>query len=210
VGLEEQGKHHDADLFFTEDASLQACVYLSRPEYVESAKELLQSLRSEGISTVLLSGDREENCKRVANELGIENYYAEQKPDQKLQRIEEMQKTGPVLFVGDGVNDGPALAAADVGIAVGGAQAISVHAADVALLRPGLSGIRDALSIGKASMSTIRQNLFWAFAYNTAAIPLAMAGFLSPGWAALAMALSDVCVIGNSLRLRGKKGTSTP
>lgn len=173
----------------------------ARPE----AKAMIDWLRSADIKTVMLSGDKFENCERVATLLGIDEFHAEQTPEQKLLVIESLRKNGTVAMVGDGINDAPALAAATVGVSVSGATQVAIDSAQIILLHNDLSLLPEAINISKHTLTTIRQNLFWAFFYNTLAIPVAAAGFLKPIIAALSMAFSDVMVIGNSLRLRTKK-----
>jgi Cu+-exporting ATPase len=171
-----------------------------RPE----AKETIQSLHAAGIKTVMLSGDRIETCALVAAELGIDVFYAEVLPAEKLRLIEALRKQGTVSMAGDGINDAPALAAATVGVSLSGATQVAIDSAQIILLQNNLKLLPEALRISQATLKTIRQNLFWAFFYNTLAIPVAAVGLLKPVVAALSMAFSDVIVIGNSLRLRFK------
>ena len=176
----------------------------------ESAAPALKALKAEGIRVVMLTGDNRTTALAVARRLGIENVEAEVLPDRKSAVIEKLRGEGRVVaMAGDGVNDAPALAAADVGIAMGTGTDIAIESASVTLLKGDLGGIVRALHLSKATMNNIRQNLFFAFAYNAAGVPIA-AGllypvfglFLSPIFAAAAMALSSVSVIGNALRLR--------
>lgn len=154
----------------------------------------------------LLSGDHPRAVEFVARELGVDGSFAEVRPEEKAAKIRELQSRGlKVAFVGDGINDAPALAQADLGIAVARASDAAREAADIVLLRSDLTGVRDALMLSRATLRTIRQNLFWAFFYNAAAVPLAALGLLSPVVCALSMGLSDVIVIGNALRLSRKK-----
>ena len=141
----------------------------------------------------------------VAAALGIADFYAEQLPAQKLERIAALSAQAPTAMVGDGINDAPALSRATLGISLSNASHAAIQSAQIILLNGRLDRLRDALHISKHTLLTIRQNLFWAFAYNIVAIPLAAAGYLSPMWGALFMAFSDVVVIGNSIRLKTKK-----
>ncbi|MDQ3110579.1 MAG: cadmium-translocating P-type ATPase [Bacteroidota bacterium] len=173
-----------------------------RPEM----KEIITFLHAKNIRTVLLTGDRDKKAQVVASALGIKEVFSEQSPEQKLEIITRLSKENKTAMVGDGINDAPALARADVGISPGEATKVAMQSAQVVLLGTGdLSGLKDALLIGQHSLLTIKQNLFWAFFYNAVAIPIAALGFLSPMIAALSMAFSDVIVIGNSIRLRTKK-----
>jgi Cu+-exporting ATPase len=173
-----------------------------RPEM----KAMISFLHSKNIRTVLLTGDRDEKAQHVAKVLGIREVFSEQLPEQKLEIISRLSKENKTAMVGDGINDAPALARADVGISPGEATQVAMQSAQVVLLGTGdLSRLKDALLIGRHSLLTIKQNLFWAFFYNAVAIPIAAFGFLSPMVAALSMAFSDVIVIGNSIRLRTKK-----
>lgn len=169
------------------------------------AKDAIAFLNEKGIKTVMLSGDRYEKCYHVAQELGIDTFYAERKPEEKLKLIEQMTIDAPTAMVGDGINDAPALAKADIGISLSNASEVAIDSAQVILLNGDLSHLKQAFSISKTTLTTIKQNLFWAFAYNIIAIPIAALGFLNPMVAALSMAFSDVVVVGNSLRLRFRK-----
>jgi P-type Cu+ transporter len=171
-------------------------------EIKPEAAEAISFFKSKGVRTVLLSGDRQKRCDEVAAILGIEEVYAEQLPDQKLEVITKLTKQGRVGMVGDGINDAPALARADVGISMSDATQVAVKSAEVVLLKGNLGLLSKAFASSRTTLRTIKENLFWAFFYNVAAIPLAMAGFLTPIVAAGAMALSDVIVVLNSLRLK--------
>jgi Cu+-exporting ATPase len=169
-------------------------------------KEAMNFFRSKNISPVLLSGDTKKKCQDLALQLGIEKVFAEQRPADKLSLIEKLVKESPAAMVGDGINDAPALARSTVGISLSNATQVAIQSAQVILLRgKDLSQLVEAYKISTHTLLTIRQNLFWAFFYNVAAIPIAAAGFLSPMVGALSMAFSDVIVIGNSIRLKSKK-----
>jgi len=169
------------------------------------AKELIAVLHKNKITPILLSGDRRDKCEALAKQLGIEQVYAEKLPHEKLDIINTLRKSGTTAMVGDGINDAPALTTADVGISLGNASQIAIQSAKVVLLNSDLRSVITLLKIGKHTLITIKENLFWAFFYNIFAIPLAAMGYLGPMLAALAMAFSDVIVIGNSLRLKIKK-----
>lgn len=169
------------------------------------AAELINALRQMNITPVLLSGDKQSRCAEVAKILGIADVYAEKLPDEKLAVIDVFRKKGQTLMVGDGINDAPALTQADVGVSMNDASHIAIQSAKVVLLNTDLHSLVFFLKVSRHTLKTIKQNLFWAFAYNVVAIPVAAAGFLSPMVGALAMACSDVVVIGNSLRLKIKK-----
>ncbi|OOG19550.1 ATPase P [Sphingobacterium sp. CZ-UAM] len=169
------------------------------------AKELVQYLKDKGIRPILLSGDRQSKCERTAQKLGIADVYWEKSPSEKLAILSDLKKTAPTAMVGDGINDAPALTAADVGISLGDSTHVAIQSAKVILLNNDLKSIEKLLQVGHHTLLTIKQNLFWAFAYNIIAIPLAAVGFLGPMLAALSMAFSDLIVIGNSIRLRFKK-----
>jgi len=169
------------------------------------AKELIQAIKGKNITPVILSGDRKSKCDLVAQKLGIAEVYSDRNPEEKLNIINKLKKAGITAMVGDGINDAPALTTAHVGISLGDASHIAIQSAKIILLNSDLKSIENLLLIGRHTLQTIKENLFWAFAYNIIAIPLAAMGFLGPMLAAFSMAFSDVIVIGNSLRLRFKK-----
>jgi Cu+-exporting ATPase len=159
-------------------------------------------LRELGLTPVLLTGDTTSTARAVAAEVGIEQVVAEVLPADKVELVRRLQTEGRVVaMVGDGVNDAAALAAADLGLAIGTGTDVAIEASDLTLVRGDLAAVPEAIELSRATLRTIKSNLFWAFAYNTAAIPLAVAGLVTPVLAALAMALSSLAVVGNSLRL---------
>jgi Cu+-exporting ATPase len=156
--------------------------------------------------TVLLTGDNESTARSIAKEAGIDDVHADVRPAGKADVVRSLQsRPSAVAMVGDGVNDAPALAAADLGIAIGSGSDVAKEAGDIVLVGGSLAGVAAAIRLSRATMRVIRQNLFFAFLYNVIAIPLAALGLLNPLIAAAAMALSDVTVIGNALRLRRTK-----
>lgn len=161
----------------------------------------IAALKQMNYTTVLLSGDKKEKCRRIAAELGIEQVYAEQTPEQKNRVLEDLMKQAPTAMVGDGINDAPALARATIGISLSESTQIAIQSADIILSNNQLSTLPKAIRLGIYTERTIRQNLFWAFLYNIIAIPVAAFGYLTPTWGAGIMALSDVVLILNSLRL---------
>jgi P-type Cu+ transporter len=175
-----------------------------RPE----SKTVVSYLKSKGIKTVLLSGDRYQKSRQLADTLGIEEVVAEQTPEQKLQKIEELTSQQPTVMVGDGINDAPALAKATIGISMSEASQLAMQSASVVLMSSGLNKLPMALGLGRHTYITIKQNLFWAFAYNIVAIPIAAVGLLGtygPTYGALIMGLSDVVLAINSVRLFVKR-----
>jgi len=169
------------------------------------AANLVAQLKKMNIIPVLLSGDKKSRCLKVAQQIGIGEVHAETLPDEKLTVIDIYRQKGKTIMIGDGINDAPALTKADVGVSMNDASQVAIQSARVVLLNTDLGSVVKFLQISKHTLITIKQNLFWAFAYNIVAIPLAAFGFLSPMIGAFAMAFSDVVVIGNSLRLKRKK-----
>ncbi|GGB06812.1 heavy metal translocating P-type ATPase [Puia dinghuensis] len=172
-----------------------------RPE----AASVVRSLHEKGIHTVLLSGDRLKPCQELAAALGIKEVLAEQSPEQKLGQVTRLNTAMPVAMVGDGINDAPALARATIGLSMSDASQLAMQTADVVLMNHGLRSLPAALGLGRHTFGTIKGNLFWAFFYNSIAIPVAAFGFLTPALAALVMGFSDVVLAANSLRLYWKK-----
>jgi Cu+-exporting ATPase len=192
-------------IYLLKNNTLVATIDIS-DEIKTGAAETILKLKSMGIKTIMLSGDRKKVCELVGNKLGIDEIYSEQLPSQKLALIEEFSKKNITAMVGDGINDSPALAKADVGISLSNASEVAIQSAQVILLKShDLTTLLLSLSFSRHTLLTIKQNLFWAFAYNVVAIPVAAAGLLSPGVGALSMAFSDVVLIANSIRLRFKK-----
>ncbi|MBQ0987488.1 cadmium-translocating P-type ATPase [Streptomyces sp. F63] len=170
----------------------------------------VERLRRLGIRPVLATGDREAPARAVASELGIEEVHARRTPEDKAALVRELQGNGyRVAVLGDGVNDAAALAAADLGIAMGSGTDVAIGAADVTLVGGGIETLVDAVLLARRTLGTIRANLVWAFGYNAVTVPLAMAGLLTPMLAAAAMSASSLLVVGNSLRLRGRRLSPT-
>jgi Cu+-exporting ATPase len=168
-----------------------------------SSRAAVSRLRELGVEVVMLTGDHQATARVIAAQAGIEHFEAEVLPDAKAERVNQLRlKHGLIGMVGDGINDAPALAAADLGFAVASGSDIAIQAADVTLMRSDLMGVVDAIALSRATLAKVRQNLFFAFIYNVLGIPLAAAGMLSPVVAGAAMALSSVSVVTNSLLLR--------
>jgi Cu+-exporting ATPase len=197
-------------VWVAEEGRVRGCLALT-DELRASSKAAVANLKTAGISVILLSGDLEAAARRVGQALGIERVIAEVLPGDKAEEIEKLRAAGrTVAMVGDGVNDAPALAAADVGFAMSSGADVAMATADVTLMRPDPLLVQDAISVSQATTRKIRQNLFWAFLYNTLGIPLAAAGLLSPVFAGAAMALSSVSVVTNSLSLRRWRPSTNP
>ncbi len=198
-----QGEVADADVVLKRGDRILAWFTLV-DELRTGAARVLAGLRSQGVKTILLTGDRQAKADRVAEAVGIDEVYAGQLPEQKLSRITRLSQAQPTAMVGDGINDAAALSRADLGISLGGASAAALDAAQVVLLRDDLALLVEGKRIAGLTVRTIRESLFWAFSYNIVAIPLAALGYLNPMWAALFMAFSDVVVIGNAIRLKNR------
>jgi len=209
-GLASQAGRSDAtQIYLAVDGRAAGLITVSDPVRSSSA-EAVRQLKQLDLDLVLLSGDNQRTTSSVAHLVGIDQVVAEVLPAGKLQEIRRLQQQGKsVAMVGDGLNDAPALAQADIGIAMGGGTSVAVEAATVTLMRGDLMGVVDGIALSRQTMRIIRQNLFWAFIYNLIGIPIA-AGvlyprfglLLSPAMAAAAMAASSVSVVSNSLRLR--------
>jgi Cu+-exporting ATPase len=192
-----------------------------------NAKQVVEQLQQQGLKIYLLTGDNSLTAASIAKQVGIaaENVFAEVRPEQKAEFVKQLQSgsgtgvltvrsthrrdacaTMRVAFVGDGINDAPALTQADLGIAVSRASDVAREAADIILLKSEIEAVPEALGLARATLRTIKQNLFWAFFYNALGVPLAACGIISPIFCAAAMGVSDLIVIGNALRLlRWKK-----
>jgi Cu+-exporting ATPase len=199
----------ETPVFVAMDGALAAVLSVT-DRLKPSAKPMIAALKAQGLEVALITGDTQATANVIAQDLGIPHITAEVPPGGKQDALRDLRaRFGPVAFTGDGINDAPALAEADVGVAVGTGTDVAIEAADVVLMSGDLRGVERAIALSKATLRNIRQNLFWAFAYNTALIPVA-AGvlypatgmLLSPMLAAGAMALSSLFVLGNALRLR--------
>jgi heavy metal translocating P-type ATPase len=203
--LGDEGK---SPLYAAIDGKLAAILAVADP-IKETTPQAIRALHALGLKVAMITGDNARTANAIARQLGFDEVVAEVLPDGKVTAVKRLKAMGTLAYVGDGINDAPALAEADVGLAVGTGTDIAIEAADVVLMTGRLTAVSDAIALSKAVMRNIRQNLFWAFAYNAALIPVA-AGILwpsfgillSPIFAAAAMALSSVFVLGNALRLR--------
>ncbi|GGO59633.1 Cu+-exporting ATPase [Roseovarius pacificus] len=210
--LAEMGARGETPVFAAIDGQLAALLAVADP-VKDSSRAVIDALHARGLKTAMITGDTRATAQAIAADLGIDHIEAEVLPDGKVNAIKALRDAfGPVAFVGDGINDAPALAEADIGLAVGSGTDVAIDSADVVLISGDLSGVVNAAHLSRATLRNIRQNLFWAFAYNTALIPVAagvlypLTGtMLSPMLAAGAMALSSVFVLSNALRLRRVK-----
>lgn len=204
--LAEQGR---TALYAAIDGRVAAVIAVADPVKPSSAAAI-RALHDLGLKVAMITGDKRETAEAIARETGIDHVIAGVLPDGKVAALEDLRGTGQhIAFVGDGINDAPALAHADVGIAIGTGTDVAIESADVVLMSGDLRGVVNALEVSRRTMRNIRQNLFWAFSYNVALIPVAagllypVSGLLlSPVLAAGAMALSSVFVLTNALRLR--------
>ncbi|MGH3922925.1 MAG: HAD-IC family P-type ATPase, partial [Pseudonocardiaceae bacterium] len=205
VAAEEQGHTTIAVAW---DGAARAVLVVADTVKPTSAQAIAQ-LRELGLTPVLLTGDNEAAARTVAAQVGIDEVIAEVLPAGKVDVITRLQREGrTVAMVGDGVNDAAALAKADLGLAMGTGTDVAIEASDLTLVRGDLQAAVDAIRLSRRTLRTIKGNLFWAFAYNVAALPLAAAGLLNPMIAGAAMAFSSVFVVSNSLRLRGFRSTA--
>ncbi|MSU02460.1 heavy metal translocating P-type ATPase [Tissierella pigra] len=197
--LEEEGK---TAMLISIDNKLSGIIAVA-DQIKETSQKAIEQLKSMGLEVYMITGDNERTAKAIAKEVGITNILAEVLPENKAEVVEKLKSEGKHIgMVGDGINDAPALAAADVGFAIGTGTDVAMEAADITLMRGDLSGVVTAIKLSHRTMKTIKENLFWAFFYNTIGIPFAALGFLDPMIAGAAMAFSSVSVVTNSLRLK--------
>ncbi|GFR39534.1 copper-translocating P-type ATPase [Insulibacter thermoxylanivorax] len=199
AALEEQGKTAMLAAVDRKYAGLIAAADMIK----ESSKEAVSRLKAMGLEVIMITGDNERTARAIAAQAGIEQVRAEVLPEGKAEEVKKLQAAGKITaMVGDGINDAPALATADIGMAIGTGTDVAMEAADVTLMRGELTSIADAIYMSRKTMTNIKQNLFWALGYNTLGIPIAALGFLAPWVAGAAMALSSVSVVLNALRLQ--------
>jgi len=199
--LEEQGKTVMVAAVNGKILGIIAIADTLKPE----SKEAINELNNLGYKTIMITGDNERTAKAIAKLTGINEVLADVLPDEKVEKVKKLQEKGFVAFVGDGINDAAAIKQSNVGIAIGTGTDIAIESGDIVLARGNLQGVVSAIKLSKATFKKIKQNLFWAFAYNTAAIPLAAIGLLHPVIAEIAMATSSITVVGNANLLRRKK-----
>ena len=198
---EEEGK---TTMIVAENAKVIGAVAVA-DAVKEDSIDAISALKKRGFRTVMITGDNETTAKAIARQVSIDEVIANVLPEEKARKIEELQRRGMVAFVGDGINDAPALKQSNVSIAMGSGSDIAIEVGDIVLVKGSLIGVVQAINLSKATFKKIKQNLFWAFCYNVVAIPLAVAGLLNPIFAELAMALSSISVVANANLLRRKK-----
>jgi len=171
-----------------------------------NAAEVIDKLKTMKLKTILLTGDNNRSAKDISEKVGFDNFNAEVLPRDKNKKVSKYQNDGRVVaMVGDGINDAPALAQSNIGIAMGTGTDVAIESADIVLISGDLNGVIKSIKLSRLTLKTIKQNLFWAFIYNIIGVPLAALGLLNPMIAALAMSFSSVSVVSNSLRLKRKK-----
>ena len=200
-GFEEDGK---TTMIITQNKKVLGAIAVA-DSLKEDSKEAIKRLNKGGYRTVMITGDNERTAKAIAKQVGIKEVIANVLPEDKSKKVEELQKSGMVAFIGDGINDAPALKQSNVGIAIGTGTDIAIEAGDIVLAKGSLEGVVQSINLSKATFRKIKQNLFWAFAYNVVAIPLAIGGVLHPVVAEIAMALSSITVVSNANLLRRSK-----
>ena len=204
---EELARQGKTPLFFAKNGSL--CGIIAVADTIkEDSPAAIEQLKNMGVRVVMITGDNPRTAKAIGSQAGVDDVIAGVLPDGKAEAIQELKKYGRVGMVGDGINDAPALATADIGIAIGAGTDVAIDAADVVLMKSRLSDVPAAIRLSRAALRTIHQNLFWAFIYNIIGIPLAAGAFISllgwqmnPMFGAAAMSLSSFCVVTNALRL---------
>jgi len=181
-------------------------MYALRDEIKSTSKDVIDRLKSRGIKTYMITGDNKGVAKRIGYEIGIDQVYCEVLPSEKAEIVKEIQEDGHITaFVGDGINDAPALKQADIGISMGAGTDIAINSSDLTLMNNDLGLVLEAIDLSKATLKNIHQNFIWAFSYNLVAIPLAATGNLSMALAGAAMAFSSIMVVLNALRLKRHK-----
>jgi P-type Cu+ transporter len=202
--IDEFSKSNKTLVFVAINKELKGLIAIE-DEIKNNSKEVVAKLKTMNLKTILLTGDSKRSAKDIADKVGFDDYRAEVMPGDKLSVISEYQKEGKIVaMVGDGINDAPALAQSNVGIAIGTGTDVAIESGDIVLMSGDLNGVVNAIMLSRQTLKTIKQNLFWAFIYNIIGIPLAAFGLLNPMIAALAMSFSSVSVVSNSLRLKKK------